>query len=219
MKTYRIIITKNRKKKKLVFETNVKKNATQRFNRLVRNNKVIFPVRFISNKNPIEVKFELLLLKKRSSKIDNNVYVRDELGKITQPIINNDDWVLIKHKPYDYEESFKVHGFDERMCLVDVISKIINPILNENKKDTAHIYRFHNKICFEMGRDISLIVTKNRYDSIRAYEKLKELYNHKKNIRILFSGEVPKDKRSGLYTKLGSVLGIDRDYLWRSMTR
>ena len=41
----------------------------------------------------------------------------------------------------------------------------------------------------------------------------------KKKINILFSGEVPRDKRSGLYTKLGSVLKISRDYLWRGMTR
>ncbi len=219
MKTYRIIITKNRKKKKLVFETNVKKNATQRFNKLIRNNKVLFPVRFISNKNPVEVKFELLLLKKRSSKMDNNLSIRDDMGRIQQPIFNNDEWVLIKHKPYDYEESFKVHGFDERLCLVDVISKILNPLLLENKKDTGHIYRFHNKICIEVGGSVNLMVTKNRYDSIRVYEKLKDLYLRKKNLRVLFSGEVPKSKRSGLYTKLGSTLGIERDYLWRSMTR
>ena len=212
MKTYRIIITKNRKKKKLVFETNVKKNATQRFNKLIKNNKVLFPVRFISNKNPIEVKFELLLMKRRSSN-------RDDMGRVQQPIFNNDDWVLIKHKPYDYEESFKVHGFDERLCLIDVISKIINPLLNEHKKETGHVYRFHNKICIEIDGSINLIVTKNRYDSIRVYNKLKDLYLRKKSIRILFSGEVPKSKRSGLYTRLGSSLGIGRDYLWRSMTR
>jgi hypothetical protein len=219
MKTYRIIITKNRKKKKLVFETNVKKNATQRFNKLMRNNKVLFPVHFISNKNPVEVNFELLLLKRRSSKMDNNLSLRDEMGRVKQPILNDDDWVLIKHKPYNYEESFKVHGFEERLCLVDVISKVISPLLSKNKKDTGHVYRFHNKICVEVGSSINLIVTKNRYDSIRAYNKLKDLYMRKKSLRILFSGEVPKDKRSGLYTKLGSSLGIDRDYLWRSMTR
>jgi len=219
MKTYRIIITKNRKKKKLVFETNVKKNATQRFNKLIKNNKVLFPVRFISNKNPIEVKFELLLMKRRSSKMDTNLSLRDDMGRVQQPIFNNDDWVLIKHKPYDYEESFKVHGFDERLCLIDVISKIINPLLNEHKKETGHVYRFHNKICIEIDGSINLIVTKNRYDSIRVYNKLKDLYLRKKSIRILFSGEVPKSKRSGLYTRLGSSLGIGRDYLWRSMTR
>jgi|TARA_R110000787_G_scaffold87017_1_gene185506 hypothetical protein len=219
MKTYRVIITKNRKKKKLVFETNVKKNATQRFNKLIRNNKILFPVRFISNKNPMEVNFELLLMKKRSSKTDTSLTLRDTMGRTQKPIFNNDDWVLIKHKPYDYEESFKVHGFDERLCLIDVISKIINPLLNKNKKDTGHVYRFHNKICIEVGGSVNLIVTKNRYDSIRAYDKLKDLYLRKKSLRILFSGEVPKSKRSGLYTRLGSSLGIDRDYLWRSMTR
>ena len=219
MKTYRIIITKNRKKKKLVFETNIKKNATQRFNKLMRNNKILFPVRFISNKNPIEVTFELLLLKRRSSKMDINLSLRDEMGRVQQPILNNDDWVLIKHKPYDYEESFKVHGFDERLCLVDVISQIITPLLNLNKKETGHIYRFHNKICIEVGTSINLMVMKNHYDSIRVYDKLKDLYTRKKSLRILFSGEVPKSKRSGLYTRLGSSLGIDRDYLWRSMTR
>ena len=80
MKTYRIIITKNRKKKKLVFETNVKKNATQRFNKLVRNNKVLFPIRFISNKNPIEVNHEILLLKKRSSRIREKYCIKRFFG-------------------------------------------------------------------------------------------------------------------------------------------
>jgi len=219
MKTYRIIITKNRKKKKLVFETNVKKNATQRFNKLVRNNKVLFPIRFISNKNPIEVNHEILLLKKRSSKSEKNIVLRDSIGRTKDPLINNDEWVLIKHKPYEYEESFKVHNYDKRLYMVDIISKIINPLLSHNKKETGHIYYFQNKICVEVGSTIQLIVTKNSYDSKRLYEKIKGLYLRKKKITILFSGKVPKDKRSGLYTRLCSNLKIDREYLWRGMTR
>tara|TARA_B100000579_G_scaffold431063_1_gene445527 strand:+ start:876 stop:1535 length:660 start_codon:yes stop_codon:yes gene_type:complete len=219
MKTYRIIITKNRKKKKLVFETNIKKNATQRFNKLVRNNKVLFPIRFISNKNPIEVNHEILLLKKRSSESEKHIVLRDALGRTKSPLINNDEWVLIKHRPYEYEESFKVHGQEKRLYVVDIISKIINPSLLSNKKETGHIYYFQNKICLEVGSEINLIVTKNSYDSKRLYKKIKELYLRRKKINILFSGEVPKDKRSGLYTRLCSNLKIDREYLWRGMTR
>ena len=219
MKTYRIIITKNRKKKKLVFETNIKKNATQRFNKLVRNNKVLFPIRFISNKNPIEVNHEILLLKKRSSESEKNIVLRDSLGRTKDPLINNDEWVLIKHKPYEYEESFKVHGQEKRLYLVDLFSKIINPLLNSNKSDSGHIYHFQNKICVEIGSALELIVTKNSYDSKRLYGKIKDLYMRKKKISILFSGEVPRDKRSGLYTRLCSSLKIDREYLWRGMTR
>jgi hypothetical protein len=219
MKTYRIIITKNRKKKKLVFETNIKKNATQRFNKLVRNNKVLFPIRFISNKNPIEVNHEILLLKKRSSESERNIVLRDSLGRTKDALINNDEWVLIKHKPYEYEESFKVHGEEKRLYVVDIMSKIIGPLLSSNKKDTGHIYYFQNKICVEVGTDIALIVTKNSYDSKRLYGKIKDLYMRKKKISILFSGEVPRDKRSGLYTRLCSSLKIDREYLWRGMTR
>ena len=220
MKTYSIIITKNRRKKKLVFETNVKKNATQRFNTLVRNNKVLFPVKFISNKTPVDVNFEILLLKRRVSSSEQSILLRDGFGRTKEPLFSDDNgWVLLKHRPYYYEENFKVHGRKERFSLIDLISKVINPSLNANKKETGHLYRFQNKLCIEVGRDINLIVTKNKLDSIRLYDKIKELFMKKKKINILFSGEVPRDKRSGLYTKLGTILKISRDYLWRGMTR
>ena len=86
MKTYSIIITKNRRKKKLVFETNVKKNATQRFNTLVRNNKVLFPVKFISNKTPVDVNFEILLLKRRVSSSEQSILLRDGFGRTKEPL-------------------------------------------------------------------------------------------------------------------------------------
>ena len=133
MKTYSIIITKNRRKKKLVFETNVKKNATQRFNTLVRNNKVLFPVKFISNKTPVDVNFEILLLKRRVSSSEQSILLRDGFGRTKEPLFNdNNGWVLLKHRPYHYEEDFKVHGRTERFSLIDLISKVINPSLNSN---------------------------------------------------------------------------------------
>ena len=126
MKTYSIIITKNRRKKKLVFETNVKKNATQRFNTLVRNNKVLFPVKFISNKTPVDVNFEILLLKRRVSSSEQSILLRDGFGRTKEPLFNDDNgWVLLKHRPYYYEENFKVHGRTERFSLIDLISKVI----------------------------------------------------------------------------------------------
>jgi len=219
MKTYCLIITKNRKKKKLVFETNVKKNATQRFNTLIRNNKVLFPVKYINNKNPLSVNFEILLLKRRTSELEKSIVIRDFVGRTKEPSFNNDEWVLIKHKPFYYEETFKIHGIESRLTLIDVISKIFTPLLNKSVKSTGHMYRFQNKICLEVDGDVKLLVTKNKSDSIRLYGKIKDLYLRKKKINILFSGEVPKDKRSGLYSKLSNVLKIDREYLWRGMTR
>ena len=219
MKTYCIIITKNRKKKKLVFETNVKKNATQRFNTLIRNNKVLFPVKYINNKNPLSVDFEMLLLKRRTSDLEKSVVIRDFMGRTKEPHFNNDEWVLIKHRPYSYEETFKIHGLKDRLTFLDIISKILNPTLNKFPKDTGHLYRFQNKICLEVGGEIKLLITKNKSDCIRLYDKIKEIYLRKKKLNILFSGEVPKDKRSSLYSRISILLKIDRDYLWRGMTR
>ena len=153
----------------------------------------------------MDVNFEILLLKRRVSSSEQSILLRDGFGRTKEPLFNDDNgWVLLKHRPYYYEENFKVHGRKERFSLIDLISKVINPCLSANKKD---------------GRDINLIVTKNKLDSIRLYDKIKELFMKKKKLNILFSGEVPRDKRSGLYTKLGSVLKISRDYLWRGMTR
>ena len=190
MKTYCLITTKNRKKKKLVFETNVKKNATQRFNTLVRNNKVLFPVQYINNKNPVSVNFEILLLKRRTSELEKSIVIRDFVGRTKEPSFNNDEWVLIKHRPFYYEETFKIHGTDTRLTLIDIISKVFTPLLNESIKSTGHMYRFQNKICLEVDGKVKLLVTKNKSDSLRLYEKIKELYLRKCNINYVYAMRV-----------------------------
>jgi PAB1-binding protein PBP1 len=128
---YKIIITKDGKKKKILYEGSNEDTAKEKYFNTKDKNKVLFPKKNNAYKKVKPVHYEIMFLKEREES-DTPFYVRDELGRTTPVNINSDKWSLVHKDDYYYEEKFTVFGYDQRMETKEIIKKIL---LRRNKQD------------------------------------------------------------------------------------
>lgn len=213
---YKIIITKDGKKKKLLYEGSNEKIAKEKYYSVKDNNNVLFPKKNNAYKKVKPVNYEIMFLKEKEDS-DSPFYVRDELGRNKPVDIKSDKWSLIHKDDFFYEEKFTVYGYDERLETKDIIKKII---LRRNKKDKIkQINYVINKVLIYQNGDFDVVVCKNSSDARRLYKTLREFCETNKVINIMFTGLVGKRNRTNLYKRIVEKTGWTMNKTYRSSTR
>ena len=213
---YKIIITKDGKKKKLLYEGSNEKIAKEKYYSVKDNNNVLFPKKNNAYKKVKPVHYEIMFLKEKEDS-DSPFYVRDELGRNKPVDIKSDKWSLIHKDDFLYEEKFTVYGYDERLETKDIIKKII---LRRNKKDKIkQINYVINKVLIYQNSDFDVVVCKNSSDARRLYKTLREFCETNKVINIMFTGLVGKRNRTNLYKRIVEKTGWTMNKTYRSSTR
>jgi hypothetical protein len=213
---YKIIITKDGKKKKLLYEGSNEKIAKEKYYSVKDNNNVLFPKKNNAYKKVKPVNYEIMFLKEKEDS-DSPFYVRDELGRNKPVDIKSDKWSLIHKDDFLYEEKFTVYGYDERLETKDIIKKII---LRRNKKDKIkQINYVINKVLIYQNGDFDVVVCKNSSDARRLYKTLREFCETNKVINIMFTGLVGKRNRTNLYKRIVEKTGWTMNKTYRSSTR
>ena len=213
---YKIIITKDGKKKKLLYEGSNEKIAKEKYYTVKDNNNVLFPKKNNAYKKVKPVHYEIMFLKEKEDS-DSPFYVRDELGRNKPVDIKSDKWSLIHKDDFLYEEKFTVYGYDERLETKDIIKKII---LRRNKKDKIkQINYVINKVLIYQNSDFDVVVCKNSSDARRLYKTLREFCETNKVINIMFTGLVGKRNRTNLYKRIVEKTGWTMNKTYRSSTR
>ena len=213
---YKIIITKDGKKKKLLYEGSNEKIAKEKYYSVKDNNNVLFPKKNNAYKKVKPVHYEIMFLKEKEDS-DSPFYVRDELGRNKPVDIKSDKWSLIHKDDFLYEEKFTVYGYDERLETKDIIKKII---LRRNKKDKIkQINYVINKVLIYQNGDFDVVVCKNSSDARRLYKTLREFCETNKVINIMFTGLVGKRNRTKLYKRIVEKTGWTMNKTYRSSTR
>jgi len=213
---YKIIITKDGKKKKLLYEGSNEKIAKEKYYSVKDNNNVLFPKKNNAYKKVKPVHYEIMFLKEKEDS-DSPFYVRDELGRNKPVDIKSDKWSLIHKDDFLYEEKFTVYGYDERLETKDIIKKII---LRRNKKDKIkQINYVINKVLIYQNGDFDVVVCKNSSDARRLYKTLREFCETNKVINIMFTGLVGKRNRTNLYKRIVEKTGWTMNKTYRSSTR
>jgi len=213
---YKIIITKDGKKKKLLYEGSNEKIAKEKYYTVKDNNNVLFPKKNNAYKKVKPVHYEIMFLKEKEDS-DSPFYVRDELGRNKPVDIKSDKWSLIHKDDFLYEEKFTVYGYDERLETKDIIKKII---LRRNKKDKIkQINYVINKVLIYQNGDFDVVVCKNSSDARRLYKTLREFCETNKVINIMFTGLVGKRNRTNLYKRIVEKTGWTMNKTYRSSTR
>lgn len=161
------------------------------------NQNVVFPLRYISNKNENRLQKYYLLFVRESDLIGQQI---------------------IKHQEYYIEEKFYVYGLKKRLSVYELFEYLI-------KKYGAHftmVRIFKNKIVLECGDEIECVLTKNKNDCKRLYYFFKD-FAIKKNLKaFLFLGVVPersKQMKSELIQKLVKFTGLSHYQFKRNTTR
>jgi len=213
---YKIIITKDGKKKKVLYEGPNENIAKEKYYNTKDNNKVLFPKENNAYKKVKPVNYEIMFLKEKEDG-DTPFYVRDELGR-TKPVdINSDQWSLVHKDDYYYEEKFTVFGYDKRLETKEIIKYIL---LRKNKVDKIKQVNYViNKVLIYQNGDFDIIVCKNKSDAKRLYKTLREFSETNKVNNIMFTGLVGKRNRTKLYKRIAEKTGWTINKTYRSSTR
>lgn len=214
---YKIIITKDGKHKKLIYEGRDKKHAKKKYFTIKDKNKVLTPKKTNAYKKTKPVIYELLLLKEKEES-DPKFYTKDELGRNIEVNVKSDKWTILHKDEYFYEEKFTVFGYDKRMDTKEIIKLIL---LRRHKgillKQVNYVV---NKVLIHQDGDFDIIVCKTKSDAKRLYEILREFYESNNRIKnILFTGLVSKRNRTELYKKIVEKTGWTLNRVHRSSSR
>ena len=213
---YKIIITKDGKKKKVLYEGSNEDTAKEKYFKTKDKNIVLFPKKNNAYKKVKPVHYEIMFLKEKEDS-DSPFYVRDELGRNKPVDIKSDKWSLVHKDDFFYEEKFTVYGFKERLETKDIIKKIL---LRRNKEDKIKQVNYViNKVLIYQNGDFDVVVCKNPSDAKRLYKTLREFCETNKVNNIMFTGLVGKRNRTKLYKRIVEKTGWTINKTYRSSTR
>ena len=213
---YKIIIVKNGKKKKVIYEGNNEIISKEKYFNIIDNNKVLFPKKSNAYKKVKPVLYEILYLKEKHIN-DTPFYEKDNLGRNVPVDINSNKWSLIHKSEFFYEEKFTVFGYDKRLETKEIIKLIL---LKRNYKDKIKQVNYVlNKVLIYQNGDFDIIVCKNNSDARRLYKTLREFVETNKIRNVMFTGLVGKRNRTNLYKKIVEKTGWSMNKTYRSSTR
>jgi hypothetical protein len=213
---YRIIITQNGKKKKILYEGNSEDIGKQNYFKIRDNNKVLFPKKSNAYKKIKSVTYEILFLKEKEER-DTDYFERDDLGRVIPISIKSDRWTIVHKDEYFYEEKFTVFGFNYRMETKEIIKKIL---LKKSKDDNIKMINYvTNKVLIHQNGDFDIITCKNSSDAKRLYLTIKEFCDHNKINNVVFTGLVGYKSRVKLYKRISEKTGWSMNKTYRTSTR
>jgi hypothetical protein len=200
---------KNKKKEKHLKTFTRKDRALATYNRLVdRSNKVKFPVKFV---NRVDTEFEIALLCK-NAEYGDIIYVRDEMGRQVKKTVGDEDFDIIKIKPYKIEEEI----FDRQTGRKITIDFFIKKYMNA--KGMKVLSKLNNKLIYEIDGKYQLFVLKTPDEASRFMDTLWDLLNEKSRNDIMMFKDFADSQRDEMYKKMGEK-GFDIEYLKRTTVR
>jgi hypothetical protein len=213
---YRIIITKDGKKKKVVHKSDNLKTIQRKYNKIRDNNKVLTPKKTNAYKKVKPVKYEILLLKEYE-KGDVGFFDRDEMGRTTELKDVSKKWTILHKDEYFYEESFTVFGQDKRIDTKKIIRLFI---LKKHKSIVVkQVNYIKNKLLIHQDGDFDIVLCKCPDDAKRLYNILREFCEVNNINNIIFTGSVGKRNSVNTYNMIEEKTGWSRNKVYRTTTR
>lgn len=224
--TCMILITSHKKNIEKLYQYNIVSKVYKKFNEIIKENeeKIEFPVKYISNKNisrgTIESDYEILLVKIKKDG-DTITQLRNEYGQMVDHIIVDDDkWIIIDKHIYYKEETFWVYGFNPKTQRKDfnfILNQMI--LLNVNNKNYfRRVLVFKNKLIIQYDNDIDMVICKNKEDAIRLYNELEIRIKKEKIRNIFFNGMVSKSNRDWMIETIMNKTGWGKQKVVREKT-
>lgn len=227
---FKLEITANKNFFKYIKSFKSFKNALIHLNKLKEenDNNVVLPVKVTKSKNRgyIDANYEYIIIQRVDNEDDDGVtMLRNDYGELVkhQTIdvkmhYNRKKWKILHKEKHYIEEIFQIFGYDKNN-----VTWIYNNFLKNrltNKYQFCKIIIFNNKLIIDYDEDdFELIITKNKSECIRLYNKLQELSQKDKLKNILYSGFILKHKRSFWVENIMKKTGWDSNRVNRNSLR
>lgn len=213
---YRVILTQNGKRKKLLYEGGVFDTAKKIYLDKRDNNKVLFPKKTNAYKKAKSVIYEILFVKEKEE-MDNIFYERDELGVMVEVKLKGDKWTILYKDEYLYEEKFTVFGYEKRMETKEIIKLFL---LKKTKQILPkQVNYINNKLLIHNDGDFVIVLCKCTDDASRLHNTLEKFCETNKIKNIMFTGLVSKSNRKELYKKIVNKTGWSFNMTYKTTTR
>lgn len=199
---------KNKKKRKIIKCYNTEKRAIEKYNSLLKENDKIVFEKIVENSE--ETNYELGLITNQK-KIQESLFLTDNLGRNITVNLENPDYVFTKISRfkveeliYDWQKSKKigVHDFINEYC---------------KTKDLKNIFSLNNKICVQIDEDVVIFSLKDCNESHRFIDILEEHFYQNKRSDAIFVKDVSNAQRKWIYDVL-SKKGFEKKRLYRLKT-
>tara|TARA_R110002110_G_C13416577_1_gene714090 strand:+ start:767 stop:1471 length:705 start_codon:yes stop_codon:yes gene_type:complete len=212
---YRIIITANNKKKKILQKSNDLNTIKKKYFKIKDKNKVLYPKQTSAYLKTKPVKYEIILMKKWGEN-DIPFVDRDILGRTIEVKDITKKWTIIHKDEYSYEETFTVFGQDKRLNCIEIIKSIL--MKKQKTVVIKQVNYIENKLLIHQDNDFDVVLCKCPKDSERLYKILKEFTEKNKIKHIMFTGSV-KLSKTETYKMIVEKTGWKRNKVYRTVTR
>lgn len=188
--------------------------AKKLFNKILDDNVVFFERRTLNRKDEHkELKFYLYLLKEKEDG-DEEVVVRDDLGRLVKEKFKDETYSILNKSPFKVEETFLAFGYKGRLTFKHILKKFL---MNNNR--IKYVYYFLNKLIVEDYDDINIIICKNKKEARLLHDTLFEFFRFNKIKRGIFMNELKKENRKRIYDEILKKTGWKPSRLYRNSTR
>jgi hypothetical protein len=204
---YLVVLFKNKEKKKIINKFKTYNNAEKLFNEKLEESKsVIYDRTF---ENGVKCDYEIAIVGVGNN--NEEIYIKDELGRQSKVEVLEGGYFIKKIKPYRFEEKILDYQTKDKLTLNQLISKYL-------KKDGLKmVSKLNNKIIIQNDDDFKLFTLKNIYDSENFIDSVSDYFRSIGRSDCIFIKDISTVQRKELYELLVKK-GYPKRYLTRLAT-
>lgn len=209
MENFILVLFKNKKKKKIIKGYSTEKNALNKYNELLKENKdVDFEVFY---ENGERVKYEIAILS-RKDEYQLPLYKTDSIGRNESVFLSDDsDYVIKKINDFKKQELIYDWQTKNRITFTDILNKYCD------KKTIKLISSLHNKIVIQVEDLFYLFSLKNSEESERFMQYMENYFISNKRLDSIFVRDMNTTQRKWMYDILEKN-GFDKNKLYKQYT-
>jgi len=205
---YNIILFENNKKKKLIKKYNTLEKAIKKYNTLLSDNKKILFEKQVQNFDNCSFFLGLISNEK---KIQDSIYLTDDLGRNIPVNLNNSEYVFLELKSYRIEEKIYDWQTEKKITLSEFL---INYLKSTDLKNISIV---NNKIFVQENENFYLFSLKNKDESKRFLGVLEDYFIDNGRMDAIFVYDTSLVQRKWIYSVLINK-GFDKKRLYRLKT-
>lgn len=204
---YKVVIFKNKTKKKVIKKYKDLNNAILFFDNLIKKNQEIQFEK--SLENGLVCDYELLIIGPYQS--NKEFFVKDKLGKNIKIYSNDGDFSIYKISEYKLEEKLFHINKKTKIGFSEFIKKYINV------SGLKCISKLNNKIIHQIDDKFNLFSCKSDDDCSRFFDYLEDYVFENKRMDCLIVRDFDPTQKKYLYDVLEKN-GFSKDFLYRRST-